>query len=66
MLELMAMSYIVSVCLYLARQYPNFPKMPDKQLQENATPLSKFIRQNLPNAMKEVHNPSDIFYPPND
>ena len=28
MLELMAMSYVVSVCLYLARFYPTFPKNP--------------------------------------
>ena len=34
MLELMAMSYVVSVCLYLARRYPNFPKLPNKQSGE--------------------------------
>ena len=26
MIDLLAMAYIVSVCLYLARQYPAFPK----------------------------------------
>ena len=26
MIDLLAMAYIVSVCLYLARQYPVFPK----------------------------------------
>ncbi len=43
MLELMAMSYVVSVCLYLGRQYPTFPKLPVKQLPENAEPITSMV-----------------------